>query len=31
MAINPPNMEQVITSELKISEDEAKVYISIVK
>ena len=25
------NMEQVITSELKISEDEAKVYIAIVK
>jgi sugar-specific transcriptional regulator TrmB len=31
MTINPPNMEQTITSELKISEDEAKVYIAIVK
>jgi sugar-specific transcriptional regulator TrmB len=31
MTINSPNMEQVITSELKISEDEAKVYIAIVK
>ncbi|MDP8887750.1 MAG: helix-turn-helix domain-containing protein [Thermoproteota archaeon] len=31
MTINSSNMEQVITSELKISEDEAKVYIAIVK
>jgi len=31
MTINSSNMEQVITSELKISEDEAKVYIVIVK
>ncbi len=31
MTINPSNMEQVLTSELKISEDEAKVYIAIVK
>ena len=31
MTINSSNIEQVITSELKISEDEAKVYIAIVK
>jgi sugar-specific transcriptional regulator TrmB len=31
MTINSSNMEQVITLELKISEDEAKVYIAIVK
>lgn len=31
MTINSSNMEQVITSELKISKDEAKVYIAIVK
>jgi sugar-specific transcriptional regulator TrmB len=31
MTVNPSNMEQVIISELKISEDEAKVYIAIVK
>jgi sugar-specific transcriptional regulator TrmB len=31
MTINSSNMEQIITSELKISEDEAKVYIAIVK
>jgi sugar-specific transcriptional regulator TrmB len=31
MPFNPSNMEQVIISELKISEDEAKVYIAIVK
>jgi predicted transcriptional regulator len=31
MTINSSNMEQVITSELKISEDEVKVYIAIVK
>ena len=31
MTINPSNIEQVIISELKISEDEAKVYIAIVK
>jgi sugar-specific transcriptional regulator TrmB len=31
MSFNPSNMEQVIISELKISEDEAKVYIAIVK
>ncbi|HYX71346.1 MAG TPA: helix-turn-helix domain-containing protein [Nitrososphaera sp.] len=31
MTVNSSNMEQVIISELKISEDEAKVYIVIVK
>jgi sugar-specific transcriptional regulator TrmB len=31
MTINSSNMEQAITLELKISEDEAKVYIAIVK
>ena len=31
MTVNPSNMEQVIISELKISEEEAKVYIAIVK
>jgi predicted transcriptional regulator len=31
MTVNSSNMEQVIISELKISEDEAKVYIAIVK
>ncbi len=31
MTFNPSNIEQVIISELKISEDEAKVYIAIVK
>ena len=31
MTVNPSNMEQVIISELKISEDEAKIYIAIVK
>jgi len=31
MTINSSNMEQVITSELKISEDEVKVYLTIVK
>ena len=31
MTVNSSNIEQVIISELKISEDEAKVYIAIVK
>jgi sugar-specific transcriptional regulator TrmB len=31
MAVNSSNIEQVIISELKISEDEAKVFIAIVK
>jgi sugar-specific transcriptional regulator TrmB len=31
MTVNSSNMEQVIVSELKISEDEAKVFIVIVK
>src|SRR5215217_2538910 len=31
MTVNPSNIEQLIISELKISEDEAKVYIAIVK
>jgi sugar-specific transcriptional regulator TrmB len=31
MTVNSSNMEQVIISELKISEDEAKIYIAIVK
>ncbi len=31
MTVDTSNIEQVITSELKISEDEAKVYIAIVK
>ena len=31
MTVNSSNIEQVIISELKISEDEAKVYITIVK
>jgi sugar-specific transcriptional regulator TrmB len=31
MTVNPSNMEQAIISELKISEEEAKVYIAIVK
>jgi sugar-specific transcriptional regulator TrmB len=31
MTLNPSNIEQVIISELKISEDEAKVFIAIVK
>jgi predicted transcriptional regulator len=31
MTVNSSNMEQVIISELKISEDETKVYIAIVK
>jgi sugar-specific transcriptional regulator TrmB len=31
MTVNPSNIEQFIISELKISEDEAKVYIAIVK
>ncbi|HYY40745.1 MAG TPA: helix-turn-helix domain-containing protein [Nitrososphaera sp.] len=31
MTVNLPNVEQVIISELKISEDEAKVYIAILK
>jgi hypothetical protein len=31
MAVNLSNVEQAITTELKISEDEAKVFIAIVK
>ncbi|MDQ3872484.1 MAG: helix-turn-helix domain-containing protein [Thermoproteota archaeon] len=31
MTVNSSNMEQIIISELKISEDEAKVYMAIVK
>jgi sugar-specific transcriptional regulator TrmB len=31
MAVNSSNLEQVIISELRISEDEAKVYVTIVK
>ena len=31
MTVNPSNIEQLIISELKVSEDEAKVYIAIVK
>jgi hypothetical protein len=31
MAVNLSNVEQAITSELKISEDEAKVFLAIVK
>ncbi|MDQ4050852.1 MAG: helix-turn-helix domain-containing protein, partial [Thermoproteota archaeon] len=31
MTINSSNMEQIIISELKISEDETKVYLAIVK
>ena len=31
MTVNSSNIEQTIISELKISEDEAKVYIAIVK
>ncbi|HKZ61466.1 MAG TPA: hypothetical protein VJZ68_03485 [Nitrososphaera sp.] len=31
MAVNPSNMEQAIVSELKISEDEAKAFLAIVK
>jgi|SRR5919202_3968414 sugar-specific transcriptional regulator TrmB len=31
MTVDPSNVEQVIISELKISEDEAKVYMAIVK
>jgi sugar-specific transcriptional regulator TrmB len=31
MTVNSSNIEQVMISELKISEDEAKVYIAIVK
>ncbi len=31
MTVNTSNLEQVIISELKISEDETKVYIAIVK
>jgi len=31
MAVNSSNIEQVIISELKIGEDEAKVYIAIVR
>ena len=31
MTVNPSNIEQLLISELKVSKDEAKVYIAIVK